>query len=112
MASQKQMIRAIWPDPPQNDHLRDVTQLIHPWHGWKAKILPIASLFYVLTRSCMFRRSTAAYKKNVTCLLAPLPVHEGTINGKCVNRNTRPYFMHSSIPPPNDLNRSNRLPVL
>ncbi|MFW5489783.1 MAG: hypothetical protein ACNI3A_15400 [Desulfovibrio sp.] len=37
---------------------------------------------------------------------------QGTINGKCVNRNTRPYFMHSSIPPPSGLNRSNRLPVL
>lgn len=40
------------------------------------------------------KRLTATYKRNgTTCLLAALAVHEGTIDGKCVDRNTHKEFL-------------------
>lgn len=40
------------------------------------------------------KRLSATYKRNgTTCLLAALAVHEGTIDGKCVDRNTHKEFL-------------------
>ena len=40
------------------------------------------------------KRLTATYKRNgTTCLLAALVVHEGTVDGKCVDRNTHKEFL-------------------
>ncbi len=41
------------------------------------------------------RRLTATYTRHgTTCLLAALSVHEGTIEGRCVDRNTHEEFLH------------------
>ena len=40
------------------------------------------------------KRLTATYKRNgTTCLLAALSVHEGTVDGRCVDRNTHKEFL-------------------
>jgi putative transposase len=45
-------------------------------------------------RSGQPRRQTATYKRNgTTCLLAALSVHEGTIDARCVDRNTHREFL-------------------
>jgi transposase len=41
------------------------------------------------------KRLTATYKRNgTTCLLAALAVHEGTIDGRCVEQNTHKEFLN------------------
>ncbi len=41
------------------------------------------------------KRLTATYKRNgTTCLLAALAVHEGTIDGRCIQRNTHKEFLN------------------
>jgi transposase len=41
------------------------------------------------------KRLTATYKRNgTTCLLAALSVHDGTVTGRCVDRNNHSTFLH------------------